>query len=598
MKQLLLSLTFLCYLTLGPLLGQADGECRSGGCAFGGSQFPSTTQSTTSSSFVTVATNIWAGEWQRYAVISGVTYEWSLCASDGGSASYDSQLTLYDDLNNQLCYSDDYCSGSDAKIAWTATYTGFARTKVNEYNCTTNSTSTTLVWRSLASTGTDVSCAGGVSGTYCYGNNETTSWGYNASDPDRTLTLTFTSGGIEVFYDNITIYDGSDNTGTVLFSGDNGGNLAGITVTSTGPNIFMQMSSDGSVSCASGSNCCTSQWNWTVECATPANNECINAALVIDGDTATGSTTTATNVEALTPCQNGGGGQNCIGAGQGTTDFSEGVWFKYTSGSSETIVVSTDNGGTDFDTEIIVYQGSCGGLSCVGGDDDSGAGFNSIFCWESAANFAPVNYYIYVNGHNGATGNYEFTINTMAILPVELASFEGETMSSYNMLRWETLSEANTEMHQIERSINGRDNWKMIGEVAAAGNSLETIRYSLKDEHPLPVAYYRLKSVDFGGYTDYSDIILLQRKTDNIEMISIAPNPTSDLVNIDFFTPVTDNYIITVTNMVGQIMINSQQYLEEGNQRQNIDLSQLSNGVYLLTISNRADSSIHKVIKQ
>ena len=171
-------------------------------------------------------------------------------------------------------------------------------------------------------------------------------------------------------------------------------------------------------------------------------------------------------------------------------------------------------------------------------------------------------------------------------------------MKDYNLLRWETSSEANTETHQIERSINGRDNWKMIGEVAAAGNSSEDISYSLKDKKPLPVAYYRLKSVDFGGYTEYSDILLLQRKTDKIEMISIAPNPTSDLVNIDFFTPDTETYTITVTNMVGQILIENQQYLEEGNQRQNIDLSNLDNGIYFLSISNGNESSVYKIIKQ
>ncbi|WP_425412675.1 T9SS type A sorting domain-containing protein [Lewinella cohaerens] len=81
-------------------------------------------------------------------------------------------------------------------------------------------------------------------------------------------------------------------------------------------------------------------------------------------------------------------------------------------------------------------------------------------------------------------------------------------------------------------------------------------------------------------------------------MISIAPNPTSDLVNIDFFTPDTDTYTITVTNMVGQTISESQPYLEEGNQRQNIDFSNFDNGIYFLSISNGTESSVYKIIKQ
>jgi len=128
---------------------RAQGECNPTGCAISESQFPSGTFSTTSNTFVSVATNIFAGEWARYSVTSGSTYEWSLCAADGGSASYDSQLTLRTDANpgTPICYSDDYCTGFDAKIRWTATFTGTVRVQVNVFNCGTNSTLTALVWR-------------------------------------------------------------------------------------------------------------------------------------------------------------------------------------------------------------------------------------------------------------------------------------------------------------------------------------------------------------------------------------------------------------------------------------------------------------------
>ena len=144
----MLSLMLLALLPAQQARAQA-GQCLGSGCAFGGSQYPTATQTSTSQSFSTVATNIYAGEWARYTVTNGQTYEWSLCSADGGSVSYDAQLTLYNDNStpSQLCYSDDLCDGNRPKIRYTATYTGNVRVLVNQYNCTTNSTNTTVRWR-------------------------------------------------------------------------------------------------------------------------------------------------------------------------------------------------------------------------------------------------------------------------------------------------------------------------------------------------------------------------------------------------------------------------------------------------------------------
>ncbi|HLP10966.1 MAG TPA: hypothetical protein VK177_03480, partial [Flavobacteriales bacterium] len=126
----------------------AQGECLAGGCTSGGTNFPSGTFSTTSPTFTAVSTFIWAGDYQLYSVTAGSTYEWSLCPADGGSVTYDAQLTLFNNATlATLCYSDDYCAAYYPKISWTATFTGVVRIKVNQFNCVTNTTNTTLVWR-------------------------------------------------------------------------------------------------------------------------------------------------------------------------------------------------------------------------------------------------------------------------------------------------------------------------------------------------------------------------------------------------------------------------------------------------------------------
>ncbi len=131
------------------------------GCV-GTSQYPTATFTPTAS-WQTASTQIYAGEYSVYNVVAGTTYEWSLCTADGGNASYDSELTLTTSSNGFLAYEDDIC-GDDAKITWIATITGTVRVHVHEYQCQTNSTNTTLVYRSVGSSGSPnlLSAGGGT----------------------------------------------------------------------------------------------------------------------------------------------------------------------------------------------------------------------------------------------------------------------------------------------------------------------------------------------------------------------------------------------------------------------------------------------------
>lgn len=127
----------------------SQGQCNAGGCS-GGSNYPSGTFSSNTSSWTTISSSIWAGEYAVYSVTSGSTYEWSLLSADGGNAAYDAQLTLLNSTGlTKLCFSDDY-SALLPKIQWTATFTGTVRVLVTAYSgtdCQTNSSNTTLVWR-------------------------------------------------------------------------------------------------------------------------------------------------------------------------------------------------------------------------------------------------------------------------------------------------------------------------------------------------------------------------------------------------------------------------------------------------------------------
>jgi hypothetical protein len=91
--------------------------------------------------------SIWAGEFTLFNVTSGRTYTFSYCSADGATASYNSEMTLRNNSTGAFIdYSDDAC-GDDAKIVWTATFTGKVKLVTTVSGCGTNSTSTTLRYK-------------------------------------------------------------------------------------------------------------------------------------------------------------------------------------------------------------------------------------------------------------------------------------------------------------------------------------------------------------------------------------------------------------------------------------------------------------------
>ncbi|WP_431135465.1 T9SS type A sorting domain-containing protein [Psychroserpens mesophilus] len=180
-------------------------------------------------------------------------------------------------------------------------------------------------------------------------------------------------------------------------------------------------------------NCSQASGTLTQAACPPDNNACAGAIVINDGDSVTGSTIAATNVEALTACAGGGGSAvtGCAG-GTGTLNFGAGIWYVYTAGPDEAITVTTDNSiAPFFDTEIQVFSGDCNNLVCVGGDDDGGVnGALSTFCWESsAADGTTVDYYIYVDGHAANSG--DFTLDLSVESTLSTTDFESQNAFSY-----------------------------------------------------------------------------------------------------------------------------------------------------------------------
>jgi len=109
-------------------------------------------------------------------------------------------------------------------------------------------------------------------------------------------------------------------------------------------------------------------------------------------------------------------------------------------------------------------------------------------------------------------------------LPVTFLYFEGETDGNIVDLRWATSSEKNLDYFEIERSADGNV-FVAVASVGGSINSEVKQTYSYTDKTPLSGHnYYRIKTVDLDGYTEYYDeLILLNITTERV--FNVYPNP-------------------------------------------------------------------------
>lgn len=166
----------------------------------------------------TVAWQFQAGadgsKFYNFAATAGNTYEFSYCSANGGSSTYDTQLSILTSAGVAVGgtgYSDDYC-GTQSFVSWVAPTTATYRILSNKYNCTNQNNLGTLAYRMIVPTPPVCSALGSpANGATGVCNSTTTlSW------------ATSTGGGTATGY---KLYFGTNNLPTNIVNGTNLGNV-------------------------------------------------------------------------------------------------------------------------------------------------------------------------------------------------------------------------------------------------------------------------------------------------------------------------------------------------------------------------------------
>jgi hypothetical protein len=126
-------------------------------------------------------------------------------------------------------------------------------------------------------------------------------------------------------------------------------------------------------------------------------------------------------------------------------------------------------------------------------------------------------------------------------LPVELTKFTATSHPDYNMIKWTTSSESNSDYYSLLSSEDG-ESWVEIRKENAAGNSIEEINYFYIDYTKRELTYYKLRQFDKDGNNKTYGPILAQKlisskvilKYTNILGQDINPQNTKGLIIIVF----------------------------------------------------------------
>jgi len=198
----------------------------------------------------------------------------------------------------------------------------------------------------------------------------------------------------------------------------------------------------------------------------------------------------------------------------------EDVWFSVVVPSNGIVELDMIE-GVITDGGMSVYTGSIGSLVEIGCDDDNSV--NGAMSYLYLTNL-PVGQTIYIRVWEyggGTTGTFGILANSPIGLPVELLYFEGYTHPSYNLLKWATASEHNSDYFSLEKSIDG-ENWEKIHQEQAAGNSTEKIQYLYLDNINIStINYYRLIQYDIDGVFKIYGPISLNNLTKEKKIIKV-----------------------------------------------------------------------------
>ncbi len=258
--------------------------------------------------------------------------------------------------------------------------------------------------------------------------------------------------------------------------------------------------------------------------------------------------------------------------------------------------------------EEAVAGGSDLTLTATWNTSDELTGFDRTHCylshytgsgWNGNTPSAATGSAPYSVSRSGITSLSPFAVGSNGALPIELVDFyafrEGENVK----LEWTTATEINSDVFEIEHSLDAIS-FKKIGEVQAATFSDSELNYDFLHKNSFDpkgasgINYYRLKMRDLDGSFEYSEVrsVDLLNFHSLVNLVTVYPNPTSDILNIRFNENIEAGWV-EMYNELGQKVLESDLNHASKN---TISVKDFPSGVYFLNLKMDSKNLTKRVI--
>jgi hypothetical protein len=192
----------------------------------------------------------------------------------------------------------------------------------------------------------------------------------------------------------------------------------------------------------------------------------------------------------------------------------------------------------------------------------------------------------------------------LGTVPVELHSFEAETVRDEVLLKWKTASETNNLGFTVERKDNTKGVWNNISFLEGKGTTTQTSEYGFRDKNLKPGSYeYRIKQTDLNGDVSFSNPLKIEvGLPDEFALYQNYPNPFNPSTTISFAVPfvegvTTQSVNLTVYDALGNEMttlVNGEK--EAGIYKTELNCSNYASGIYFYKLSAGKFTAIKKFV--
>lgn len=476
-------------------------------------------------------TNVTTGQYFAVNVTCGYTYNFTFC-SNGGTAGFDTQLTLNQTNNTtQLAYNDDNC-GLQSAVSWTANFTGTIHVLTSLYNCNNS---------------------GGNSGTLAY-NVVAPTISYTASCTSATATYPTSCPGTFAF--NPVPTDGAvidNSTGFVSNAVEGasytieyiqGGNTTVLPITMQTAPCYL-LNGDANYFTVAGENCIelTAAQNDQTGCAWSESQIDFNSDFTLSLDYYFGTDPNGADGTSFT-FQPNPGACGASGAQLGAGGIPNSLIVEFDTYDNDGaanndlacdhIAVEIDGDLPDDPSSFPANQAPYCGPICAnagGASLEDGTTHEIEITWNATTQQLEIYFdgnlrlacsgdfvntvfggqnFVYW-GATAATGGLNnqqyFCPETVILLPSELSTFTSVCDKDKTYAKWTSVSEKDLHYYNLEYSYDGYLYYS-FAQLQGQGNSVDINQYSvdittIADRTP----YLRLKMVDFNGDIKNTDII-------------------------------------------------------------------------------------------